>query len=179
MPDPRQVDRLQPPRLIQQDHVCQIFWYRLPGVLFQSHVHSLRYVRRHVISAVTICPPHFFLKFVTLCPPSQNVRPFFEKIITLWSPLQKFRIIPPVGSASQQFPRVFDRDHSPNYAKLWQLGSSPVKVNNLYNLLINYPDRKVEQLLAHVFEREILLNYHGPRINVEYRSMKSVIQPVN
>lgn len=36
----------------------------------------------HVMSAVTLCPPsrnvrHFFEKIVTLCPPSRNIRHFF------------------------------------------------------------------------------------------------------
>lgn len=54
--------------------------------------------------------------------------------------------------------------------------STPIKVNNLHNLVKNYPDRKVAQLLAQGFEGGFLLNYHGPRIKVEFKNMKSAIQ---
>lgn len=59
------------------------------------------------------------------------------------------------------------------------MGSTPIKVNNLHKLVRSYPDRKVAHLLAQGFEGGFLLNYHGPRIKVEFRNMKSAIQHSN
>lgn len=59
------------------------------------------------------------------------------------------------------------------------MGSTPIKVNNLHKLVRSYPDRKVAQLLAQGGEGGFLLNYHGPRIKVEFRNMKSAIQHSN
>lgn len=59
------------------------------------------------------------------------------------------------------------------------MGSTPIKGNNLHKLVRSYPDRKVAYLLAQGFEGGFLLNYHGPRIKVEFRNMKSAIQHSN
>ena len=72
-------------------------------------------------------------------------------------------------------------DHTPHQPvkncepELYSLGLSLVKVDKLSHLLSKYPDKNNANLLLHGFTSGFHLNYHGPRLPMYARDLKSVL----
>lgn len=60
--------------------------------------------------------------------------------------------------------------------QLWKKGFSPIKVDNLQKLLLNYPEREVAQELSEGFLYGFDIKYNGPRMHVMSKNMTSALE---
>ena len=57
---------------------------------------------------------------------------------------------------------------------IWSLDKSPVNVEQLALMLMNYPDEASADILYNGFKYGFLINYTGPRTTVECNNLKSI-----
>lgn len=60
--------------------------------------------------------------------------------------------------------------------EVWSLGRSPIDLNELHRLLWNYPDKYNADILYDGFLNGFKINYTGPRVALETKNLKSVLQ---
>jgi hypothetical protein len=63
-----------------------------------------------------------------------------------------------------------------NRYAIWQLGYSPINLNELYIALEKYPIKDIVKLLKYRFTSGINMNYSVPRLPLDTKKLKCVLQ---